>query len=81
VPDVQEDGKHDEVRSQHKDEQGCDELETKSPRDDASSPSHAIHSQAVPSTSEDVQAEHRRPKRKVAVLISYSGTGYKGMQM
>ena len=32
--------------------------------------------------SEDaIKAEGRRPKKKVAVLIGYSGTGYKGMQM
>lgn len=34
--------------------------------------------------SEDQDAgpkEDRRPKRKVAVMIGYSGTGYKGMQM
>jgi tRNA pseudouridine38-40 synthase len=30
---------------------------------------------------EEVQAEERRPKRKVAVMIGYSGTGYKGMQI
>ncbi|KAF1938290.1 pseudouridine synthase [Clathrospora elynae] len=30
---------------------------------------------------EEVEAEERRPKRKVAVLIGYSGTGYKGMQI
>ena len=30
---------------------------------------------------EEIDAEERRPKRKVAVLIGYSGTGYKGMQI
>ena len=30
---------------------------------------------------EEIDAEGRRPKRKVAVLIGYSGTGYKGMQI
>ena len=30
---------------------------------------------------EVLKAEERRPKRKVAVLIGYSGTGYKGMQL
>lgn len=28
-----------------------------------------------------MEAEERRPKRKVAVMIGYSGTGYKGMQI
>jgi tRNA pseudouridine38-40 synthase len=28
-----------------------------------------------------VDAEERRPKRKVAVMIGYSGTGYRGMQI
>ena len=32
--------------------------------------------------SEDaIKAEARRPKKKVAVLIGYSGTGYRGMQL
>ena len=32
--------------------------------------------------SEDaIAAEERRPKKKVAVLIGYSGTGYRGMQL
>ncbi|KAL1643900.1 tRNA pseudouridine synthase 1 [Diplodia intermedia] len=30
---------------------------------------------------EEVDAEERRPKRKVVVMIGYSGSGYKGMQI
>lgn len=30
---------------------------------------------------DDLAAEERRPKKKVAVLIGYSGTGYHGMQL
>ena len=30
---------------------------------------------------EAIKAEGRRPKKKVAVLIGYAGTGYKGMQL
>ena len=30
---------------------------------------------------EDLKAEERRPKKKVAVLIGYAGTGYHGMQL
>ncbi|KAK0250610.1 hypothetical protein B0A54_14556 [Friedmanniomyces endolithicus] len=30
---------------------------------------------------DEIDGEERRPKRKVAVLIGYSGTGYKGMQI
>jgi hypothetical protein len=30
---------------------------------------------------EAIKAEGRRPKKKVAVLIGYSGTGYRGMQL
>ena len=30
---------------------------------------------------EDLKAEERRPKRKVAVMIGYAGTGYHGMQL
>jgi len=32
-------------------------------------------------TKEEIEAEDKKPKRKVAVLIGYSGTGYKGMQI
>lgn len=35
----------------------------------------------IPFSAEEIAAEDRRPKRKVAVLIGYAGTGYKGMQM
>ena len=32
--------------------------------------------------SDDVLAsEERRPKKKVAVMIGYAGTGYRGMQL
>ncbi|EPE24999.1 Pseudouridine synthase [Glarea lozoyensis ATCC 20868] len=30
---------------------------------------------------EEIEAEGRKPKRKVAVLIGYAGSGYKGMQI
>lgn len=30
---------------------------------------------------EEIENEERRPKKKVAVLMGYSGTGYAGMQM
>jgi len=30
---------------------------------------------------EEIEAEERKPKKKVAVLIGYAGTGYKGMQI
>ncbi|KFY28915.1 hypothetical protein V493_02667 [Pseudogymnoascus sp. VKM F-4281 (FW-2241)] len=34
-----------------------------------------------PFSKEEIAAEERRPKRKVAVLIGYAGSGYKGMQI
>lgn len=34
-----------------------------------------------PFTAEEISAEARMPKRKVAVMIGYAGTGYKGMQI
>lgn len=37
--------------------------------------------QGVQFSKEEIDAEERKPKRKVAVLIGYSGTGYKGMQI
>lgn len=36
---------------------------------------------SIPFSAEEIAAEDRRPKRKVAVLIGYAGTGYKGMQI
>ena len=30
---------------------------------------------------EEIEAQEKRPKRKVAVMIGYSGSGYKGMQL
>ena len=30
---------------------------------------------------EEIESEGRKPKRKVAVMIGYSGSGYKGMQL
>jgi tRNA pseudouridine38-40 synthase len=35
----------------------------------------------APFTKEEIAAEERKPKRKVAVLIGYAGSGYKGMQI
>jgi len=32
-------------------------------------------------TKEEIDAEERKPKKKVAVLIGYAGSGYKGMQI
>ncbi|KAF7556796.1 hypothetical protein G7Z17_g1120 [Cylindrodendrum hubeiense] len=34
-----------------------------------------------PFSKDEISAEERRPKRKVAVLVGYAGTGYKGMQV
>lgn len=34
-----------------------------------------------PFSEEEIAAEERRPKHKVAVMIGYAGSGYKGMQM
>ncbi|KAF6831558.1 tRNA pseudouridine synthase [Colletotrichum musicola] len=36
---------------------------------------------ANPFTADEIASEARRPKRKVAVMVGYSGTGYKGMQI
>ena len=32
-------------------------------------------------TKEEIESEERKPKRKVAVMIGYAGSGYKGMQI
>ncbi|KAF2213840.1 hypothetical protein CERZMDRAFT_57884 [Cercospora zeae-maydis SCOH1-5] len=43
-----------------------------------------IKGQGIEFSKEEIEAEKaegRKPKRKVAVLIGYSGTGYKGMQI
>ena len=34
-----------------------------------------------PFSEEEIAAEERKPKHKVAVMIGYAGSGYKGMQM
>lgn len=34
-----------------------------------------------PFSAEEIAAEERRPKKKVAVLLGYSGTGYRGLQI
>ncbi|KAK5659512.1 hypothetical protein OQA88_714 [Cercophora sp. LCS_1] len=36
---------------------------------------------SIPFSAEEIAAEERRPKRKVAVLIGYAGTGYHGIQI
>lgn len=43
---------------------------------EAALPIYATHFSA-----EDIAEEQRRPKKKVAVMIGYSGTGYHGMQL
>lgn len=35
----------------------------------------------MPFSKEEIASEERRPKKKVAVLIGYAGTGYKGLQI
>ncbi|WYZ40871.1 hypothetical protein EsH8_IV_001212 [Colletotrichum jinshuiense] len=40
-----------------------------------------VEAEPNPFTAEEIAAEGRRPKRKVAVMVGYSGTGYKGMQI
>ncbi|KAL1838174.1 hypothetical protein VTJ49DRAFT_2976 [Mycothermus thermophilus] len=43
---------------------------------------HDGHSyMSIPFTPEEIAAEERRPKRKVAVMIGYAGTGYHGIQI
>jgi tRNA pseudouridine38-40 synthase len=36
---------------------------------------------SLPFSAEEIAAEDRRPKRKVAVMIGYAGTGYHGIQI
>ncbi|KAK3322942.1 pseudouridine synthase [Apodospora peruviana] len=36
---------------------------------------------SIPFSAEEIAAEERKPKRKVAVLIGYAGTGYHGLQI
>jgi tRNA pseudouridine38-40 synthase len=36
---------------------------------------------SVPFSAEEIAAEDRKPKRKVAVMIGYAGTGYHGIQI
>ena len=48
---------------------------------EAAGPPPASGNYGVAYSKEEIDKEERRPKRKVAVLIGYSGTGYKGMQI
>ena len=41
----------------------------------------AAHAQGIAFSKEEIDAEERRPKRKVAVLVGYAGTGYHGLQI
>ena len=43
---------------------------------DAGKPTYAVEF-----SKEEIEAQERRPKKKHAVMIGYSGTGYKGMQL
>ena len=61
-------------RANQPDRRARNDTERQKPRDDNSV-------LPKPFDSEEIAAEDRRPKRKVAVLIGYSGTGYKGMQI
>jgi tRNA pseudouridine38-40 synthase len=36
---------------------------------------------SIPFSAEEIAAEERKPKRKVAVMMGYAGTGYHGMQI
>ncbi|TKX24365.1 tRNA pseudouridine synthase-1 [Elsinoe australis] len=57
------------------DKRSRNEQEKLKPKDDRPSVLPAAFAE------EEIAAEDRRPKKKVAVLIGYSGTGYRGMQI
>ncbi|RCI15330.1 hypothetical protein L249_6521 [Ophiocordyceps polyrhachis-furcata BCC 54312] len=65
--------KKQEKKRKRQEEQG-DWREMKRRKVDAAEPKN-------PFSKEEIAAETRRPKRKVAVMIGYAGTGYKGMQV
>ncbi|KAI8917417.1 pseudouridine synthase [Entophlyctis helioformis] len=53
----------------------------KEPSAPASASSSAPATPATPATPADSAERNRRPKKKVALLMSYCGTGYQGMQI
>ena len=63
-------------RSAEKDGEGSGD-----PRDGHDSRPPRPSNMSIHFSAEDIAAEERRPKRKVAVLIGYAGTGYSGMQI
>lgn len=63
------------LRRDRLDKRSRNEQEKLKPKDDRPSVLPAAFAE------EEIAAEDRRPKKKVAVLIGYSGTGYRGMQM
>uniref|UniRef100_A0A093VL82 tRNA pseudouridine synthase 1 n=1 Tax=Talaromyces marneffei PM1 TaxID=1077442 RepID=A0A093VL82_TALMA len=70
-----EDGNDREVNKERNDEEQA-QKKRKIENGEAPVPIYATQFSA-----EDIAAEERRPKKKVAVMIGYSGTGYHGMQL
>lgn len=66
-------------RSAEKDGEGGETHDRRGDRDDRPPPRPS--NMSIHFSAEDIAAEERRPKRKVAVLIGYAGTGYSGMQI
>ncbi|KAL5373653.1 hypothetical protein DPSP01_012516 [Paraphaeosphaeria sporulosa] len=67
------------VRSINRRERNAEEQEKKKRKAESGENEAPALPSAFPA--DEVDAEERRPKRKVAVMIGYSGTGYKGMQI
>ncbi|ORY15161.1 pseudouridine synthase [Clohesyomyces aquaticus] len=61
------------------DRRGRNEAEQSKRKEKETEEKESILPSAFPQ--EELEAEERRPKRKVAVMLGYSGTGYKGMQI
>lgn len=49
--------------------------------DDAAAARDRPSYMSIPFSETEIAAEERRPKRKVAVMIGYAGTGYRGLQI
>ncbi|KAI9706811.1 MAG: tRNA pseudouridine synthase 1 [Bogoriella megaspora] len=69
------------MESNRQDKRGRNEAENNSKRTKLPEPSEIATTLPKPFPEDEIAAEERRPKHKVAVLIGYSGSGYKGMQI
>ncbi|KAF2864710.1 tRNA pseudouridine synthase-like protein [Massariosphaeria phaeospora] len=73
-------GRKDHLRDQL-DRRGRNEAQQTKDKQKEEQGAEAAPALPAPFATDEIEAEERRPKRKVAVMLGYSGTGYRGMQI